>query len=358
MKVFVFFLFLIQSSFAFNNPIFTRKEIIIGMPLVLVNYNNNYNKPVVVIGGSGYTGSDCVKNLVNNKNNVISLSRNPILIPDIDNSFVDYVSADITKKETIENAIKGSEAVIFTANAIKKSEVSGKGNDFNNHKQSFTDIAIMGLINVAKSCIKNDVKRLVVISASCMSCQENPSAKFDKACGLSCVHCTAKQEGEKALKELYANNNKCSYTIIRAGLLTTGEKRGPTEIEINQDFTKTGMISRIDLADIAINSINNPNTFGTTFEAYYRDTIQPIDVKKSLETCVGLGKTMEECFFGSYFKNKKPSSIDEAIKAPIQDTLFATGNEFNGKNWDELFRNLKKDKNEYIDLFNLETGIS
>ena len=333
------------------------------MPLVLISDNKNSNSysnnnPYVIIGGGGYTGSDCVKALVNDKKMVRSVSRNPMKIGEIDNNYVDYISADITKKETLDEPLKGAKAVIFTANAIKKSEMTGKGNDFSNLKQSFTDISVMGLINVANSCIKNGVKRLIVISASCVSCSENPEAKFDKACGLSCAHCRAKKEGEKALKELFAVNPDFSYTIVRAGLLTTGEKRGVGEIELNQDYSKTGMISRVDLADLCIKTIDNPNTYGTTFEAYYRDTIQPIDVKKSLEMCVGLGKSVEECFFGGYFKDKKPSSLDEAMKAPLKNTLFATGNEFNGKNWEELFGGLKKDKNEEFDLFNLQFGVS
>jgi len=345
--------------------IITRKNLLVASPFIFVNTNGNkneyLNKPVVILGGSGYLGSDCVKTLANNKIKVKSVSRNPFKIDDsqIDNNYVEYKSADVLEPKLLNEVLKDAVAVIYTINAKKR----GNNNDPNNI-QTYTDTALIGLINTANSCISNGVKRLVVVSASCISCNEDYNNKIDKTCGLKCDHCRAKQEGEQALKQLYLknnnknNNNDNGYTIIRTGILTIGEKRGVKEIEINQDYSKSGMISRLDLADLCVNSIFNENTKDTTFEAYYRDTIQPVDVKKSLTTCMELGKSLEECFFGSSYKNKKPKNLDEVLKNPIKGTLFATGNEMNGNTWKELFKNLKKDKYTEIDLFNIKSGMS
>jgi putative NADH-flavin reductase len=346
----------------------TRKDFITASPFIFVNTNRNkheyLNRPIVVLGGSGYLGSDCVKGLANNKLRVRSVSRNPFRIDDkdIDNNYVEYKSADVLQSESkaLNDVIKDAYAVIYTINAKKRGNINNE-ND-NNNIQSYSDTCVNGLINTANLCIFHGVKRLVVVSASCISCNEDYNNKIDKTCGLKCDHCRAKQEGEIALKQLYLyqknNNNNNGYTIIRTGILTIGEKRGVGEIEINQDYSKSGMISRLDLADLCINSIFNENTKDTTFEAYYRDTIQPVDVKKSLTTCMELGKSLEECFFGSEYKNKKPKNLDETLKTPIKGTLFATGNEMNGKTWNQLFKNLKKDTYKDIDIFNINSALS
>lgn len=293
------------------------------------------------------------KRTCNEKHKTRVISRNPFKIDDVDEKYVKYYKGDITKTETLIEPLKNAKAVIFAANARNR-------NAKNDNSQSYSDIATIGIINVANLCIINKISRLVIISASCISCNEN-GASYDKICGLKCEHCRAKEDGEKAIREIYTNNNdnKIGYTIIRTGLLTKGEKRGVKEIELNQDYTKSGMISRIDLANLCIKTITNENTRDTTFEAYYRDTIQPVDVKKSLDICIGMGKTMEECFFGGNFKNRKPKNLDETLKTPIKDTLFATGNEFNGQTWNELFKKLRKDdKNNNNDLFEIKSGVS
>ena len=107
------------------------------------------------------------------------------------------------------------------------------------------------------------------------------------------------------------------------------------------------MISRVDLANLCIRSLENDKTSRTTFEAYYRDSTQPYDVKESLSKCTALGKSVEECFFGSSFKDRKPDNIEDVRKNPIKGSIFTTGEEYSGGSWEELFGSLKKDN---IDL--------
>jgi hypothetical protein len=133
-----------------------------------------------------------------------------------------------------------------------------------------------------------------------------------------------KQASENIIRELYKCVTNADYTIVRIGYLLNGENNGPSEIEINQDFTKSGMISHTDLANTCINTLGNHLTDRTTFEAYYKDTTQPYDVKDSLQMRTNLSKSVEECFFGSVYKNKKPKSMEEVRKQPIKGNLFTT----------------------------------
>ena len=58
---------------------------------------------------------------------------------------------------------------------------------------------------------------------------------------------------------------------------------------------------------------------------------------------------MEECFFGSSFKDgNKPKDLEELRKTPIKGSLFTTGKEYSGDTWSELFTDLKRDRPESI----------
>lgn len=302
--------------------------------------------PICVIGANGETGRECVRLLTENKKHVRAVSYKPLSKEDFNNKYIQNIQADIRDPTNINNIIKGTSSVIFLANAKKKYRYIKTDTE---QFQNYEDIDILALKNIAKTCIKYSIPRLVFVSATCKSCLTNTNADIDKICGIECENCITKQAGENIIRDLYKGVTNADYTIVRIGYLFNGENRGPSEIEINQDFTKSGMISRTDLANICINTVSNPLTARTTFEAYYKDTTQPYDVKDSLQMCTNLGKSVEECFFGSAYKNKKPKSMEEVRKQPIQGSLFTTGNEYQGNSWNDLFKDVKKDsQNKYL----------
>jgi hypothetical protein len=79
-------------------------------------------------------------------------------------------------------------------------------------------------------------------------------------------------------------------------MLSPGERRGVSEIEFNQGISKSGIISRLDLADILVSAASTDKGAKKTFEVYYKDTAQPVDMYKSLKTCKELGHSIKECF--------------------------------------------------------------
>ena len=204
--------------------------------------------PVTVIGASGYTGGDCVRELVAKKLPVRAVSRTAIPLDKLPSSLVKAIAADVTIPSSLPPAVRGASSVIFLASARKR--YSSKGSD-SASIDSFEDVEHLGLINVAKECIAARVPRLVVVSSACAKCKDG---KTDKATGMMCDQCHSKRAGEDAVRELYAQASipGVGYTIVRPGLLNTGEKRGVGEIEINQGESKTGVISRLDLADLLI----------------------------------------------------------------------------------------------------------
>lgn len=341
----------ITYSYSFSINTFTfnlnRRELLQISGVSLIPSFSSPSKPICVIGANGETGRECIKLLAENKTRIRAVSRKPINFKDLglDTGFEKYIESmqiDIKEKTNINDIIKGTSSVIFLANAKKKYRYFK--NDAEQF-QNYEDIDILALKNIAESCISNNIPRLVYVSGSCKSCAADPTSQIDKICGIECDNCRSKQSGENIIRDLYKDVNHIDYTIVRIGYLINGENRGAKEIEINQDFTKSGMISRTDLANICINSIYNKQTARTTFEAYYRDTTQPYDVRDSLQMCTNMGKSIEECFFGSEYKDKKPESMEEVRKKPIKGSLFTTGHEFQGENWNDLFQDIKKDNN-------------
>jgi|TARA_Y100000389_G_scaffold19477_1_gene16866 nucleoside-diphosphate-sugar epimerase len=346
-------------------------------------------KKVAVFGASGYTGGDTVRNLIEKDIEVLAITRRPVKIVNRENAGKDTlvieniekknnlksIIADVLKPETLTNILKDVDAVIYCAaskpkvtarpipgvdlkniNYFNKKNYYNMNDIENKYVEESNHVEDIGLVNVANEVIKNKVKKLVIVSSICAKCQLKNKQEYggevtDKG-ETDCKACYDKQEGEERIKLMYEkiDNNDLSYTIVRPGLLTPGEKRGADEIEFNQGISKSGMISRIDLADILVSSCLTKNSNEKTFEVYYKDTAQPVDMFKSLKTCKDMGKSVKECFFGEGYDEKETISIDKLMKNKIKGSIFPSGNEILGNNYIEMLGKLKKDEKIEYDI--------
>tara|TARA_B100001540_G_C15814731_1_gene646526 strand:- start:105 stop:1367 length:1263 start_codon:yes stop_codon:yes gene_type:complete len=323
------------------------------------NIDSKKIKNVLVFGASGYTGGDTVRTLLSKNIKVKAFTRRPVKIVNRENADkntlvidnlkdkdnVVSIVGDVLKPETLKNIMKDVDAVIYCA-ASRKIKLKDKeeGKDLVEESSNVEDV---GLLNVAKEVIKNDVKKLIIVSSICAKCKKDDPNYI--SVDDSCEECYRKQIGEEKIKNLYSNLDKLSYTIVRPGLLSPGEMRGIKEIEFNQGLSKSGIISRLDLADVLVNAAESNDSGKKTFEVYYKDTAQPVDMYKSLKTCKEMGKSVKECFFGENYNSNEPLSIDKLMKEPIKGTIFPSGSEISGDNYDNIFKYLKKDEKEYYD---------
>ncbi len=204
---------IIQTT-SYKIPLITRKDAIITTSfssLSLLNNQKSSQSPIVVIGGCGYTGSDCVRSLVNDRRvHTRVVSRNPFPLENLTNpSLIDYKSADITIPKSIPDVLKDAKAVIVAVNAKKRLVQDS------DQIQTYSDVNYLGLVNVAKVCLTYEIPKLIVISAFCSNCMDS-NDRFDKSCGLKCENCKSKMDGESAVRELYVNSKTSTYTIIKA----------------------------------------------------------------------------------------------------------------------------------------------
>lgn len=341
-------------------------------------------KKAVVFGASGYTGGDTVRALLEKGFNVVAVTRRKVNIvdrehADINTLVIDNIKdkdrvtsaiADVIKPDTLKNIMKNAEFVIYCAASRPKVKLTGtpgtksydemkKNEDEGIVAEPSYDVEDIGLVNVAKEAINCGVKRLVVVSSICAKCQkgkEQMGEAIDRGVA-SCENCYKKQVGEERIKVLYENTpNDMSYTIVRPGMLSPGERRGVKEVEFNQGISKSGIISRMDLADVLVAAADTNNGAKKTFEVYYKDTAQPVDMYQSLKTCKEMGKSVKECFFGEDYKDdKEPLSIDKMLKTPVKGVIFPSGNEVNGDDYKMMLKNLKVDVKEEYDINQLRS---
>jgi nucleoside-diphosphate-sugar epimerase len=347
-----------------------------------INYNDKLNIPkkVVVFGASGYTGGDTIRALLEKNISVVAVTRRKVEIVNRENAkFNSLVIDDLNKKEKITSIIadvinsnsingimKDVDAVIFcaasrpsikviTTPGIDISKKNMKYQKITNTNFSLTaepsnNVEDIGLVNVAEEAIRSNVKRLIIVSSICAKCQKNDDTSgngYGEAIDrgfASCEACYKKQTGEERVRILYEKAPKhLSYTIIRPGMLSPGERRGPREVEFNQGISKSGIISRLDLADILVSSALTDNGSKKTFEVYYKDTAQPVDMYKSLKTCKELGHSIKECFFGEGYNETEPLTMERIMKMPQTGSIFISGTEVLGINYTDMLKELKED---------------
>lgn len=348
-------------------------------PKIVLADNNLEIKKIAVFGASGYTGGDTIRNLLDRNKEVIALTRremkivdrehmgkNTLVIDDIkQKNRIRNIVCDVMKPETLENVLKNVDAVIYCAASrpkVKMDPLDPMLNKQNNvvskydYVEESNHVEDIGLKNVVNEVIKNNVRKLVVVSSICAKCQknmkneyENPGEVIDRG-ETTCEPCFNKQEGEELVKLMYEKYPELSYTIVRPGMLSPGEKRGVEEIEFNQGVTKSGIISREDLSEILIESALSKDSGSKTFEVYYKDTAQPVDMYKSLQKCKEMGKSVKECFFGEGYEKKEDFTIDKLLKNKVKGTIFPSGNEVIGNDYSKILKELKKDEKVNYDI--------
>ena len=373
------------------DPQINRRNLVKYIPLISIislskkssgfsEYKNNIMpKKVVVFGASGYTGGDTIRALLERNISVIAVTRrkvnivdrehakfNTLVIDDLNQiEKITSIVADVLEPSSIAGIMKDADAVIFCAASRPRVNVtSTPGVDISKRSMKYNSIVNntgviaepsdnvedIGLVNVAEEAIRSNVKRLVIVSSICAKCQKNDETSgngYGEAIDrgfASCDSCYKKQTGEERVRILYEKAPKhLSYTIIRPGMLSPGERRGPSSIEFNQGISKSGIISRLDLADILVSASSTDKGSKKTFEVYYKDTAQPVDMYKSLKTCKELGHTIKECFFGEGYNETEPLTMEKIMKMPQTGSIFISGTEVLGNNYIEMLSKLKKD---------------
>jgi hypothetical protein len=267
-------------------------------------------QPFCVIGANGKTGTKCVQYILSKGLPVKATSRSGIYLADEASATTKSsplllpTVCDVTFPSTIEAAVKGTRAVIFAASASKQGGTPAQVDN-------------IGLVNVAKACIDAKVPHLVIVSSGSVTKPDSPVYKFLNLFGGIMEQ---KILGEDSVRALYAgvkDDDKITYTVVRPGGLTEDPPRGVGALELNQGDTKSGRISRFDVASLCVEATYYPELTGkTTFECYDADT----------------GKSLGDVGMSNILKKKVDPSVENM-----------TGKERRGDSFQGIFRGLERD---------------
>ena len=242
---------------------------------------------VVVLGAGGKTGSQIVSILAKQ-----GVKVQPAYARQTENRYegvenvLPPLVADVTKPDSLPEALKGAKSVIFAASASNK---GGKA----------ADVDFLGVKNTAEAAVADKVPQLVVISSAAVT---RPNSLGYKVTNLFGGIMGFKIQGEDALRAAYAGEGAkgLSYAIIRPGGLVDGPSVGPSKIELNQGDTIAGEINRSDVAECAAAAaISKTIPSAVTFEISELGRTGPLEGGlKSVSGYEQVGPTYDESFKG------------------------------------------------------------
>ena len=74
---------------------------------------------------------------------------------------------------------------------------------------------------------------------------------------------------------------------------------------------------------LVVQASTDAGAAGKSFEVYYSDTAQPVDMYASLQNCKSQGKSVKQCFFGEGFDDSKTINLEDVLSRPLQGSLFS-----------------------------------
>ena len=217
---------------------------------------NELNLPVfniAVLGANGGIGRQVVQTALRYGHKVTAILRTPSKLA-INHPDLKIVTGDVLKPETLEEHLKNKDAAV---SAIGKNSIKE------------TTLYSQGSKNLLKVLENTGTCRVFFISASGL--EVNPSFNF-------VIKLAERFVLQKLLKNSFADllrmerivkESNQNWTIIRPPQLTNKPFTGHYRYSINTFLTKGLKISRADLADFIISSLNNESTYKKTVEVGY-----------------------------------------------------------------------------------------
>ena len=190
---------------------------------------------ILVAGANGTTGKKIVHLLKESQYfNPIAMVRKPEQIEQFKNNGIDTVLGDLEKD--ISHTIKGVDKVIFAAGSGGKKvvEVDQEG------AKKLVDISV-----------KSQINKFVMLSSLGADKPESGGDLED--------YLKAKQNADAYLKA-----SSLKYTIVRPGSLTNNE--GVGQIELSKSLNKRGSISRDDVAQTLVKSLEDNVAVNKVYE--------------------------------------------------------------------------------------------
>ena len=177
---------------------------------------------IIVFGGSGFLGEYFCKNMLKNKNNLLTVFD--INKPNFFDKNLNYIKGNILSKGSIKKAIKGHNYVFHLAGW---SDLESS----NTNMEKVISENVQGTMNILENCKKIKIKKFIFSSSLYV---------FSKYGGF---YKTSKQISEVLIKD-FCNYNKINYHILRFGsIYGPGAKKGNAIFDLVNQALKNKKIN-------------------------------------------------------------------------------------------------------------------
>ncbi len=196
---------------------------------------------ILIIGGTGKTGKELIKQSLEKGYLVTALARSPQKI-ELDHSRLILKKGDVLKPETFGDAFKGQEAVL-SALGHKKFIIK-------------TSILSVGTRNIIAEMKRQNIKRFICITSLGINDSKFKLGLYYTLFLIPFIlyfYFSDKSNQEKIIEE-----SNLDWTIVRPGHFVSGRRTGKYKHGENQGhYIFTRKISRADVADFMIKQLKN-----------------------------------------------------------------------------------------------------
>ena len=200
---------------------------------------------LAIFGATGKTGIELVKQAVEQGHTVKAFVRDASRLG-IENERLSLVTGDVFDSSSVAQAVQGQDAVICAL---------GAGSDLKK-----TTVRTTGTINIISGMKKNNVKRLVVITAMGVGESWDTLSLINKF--FFAVLLKSSREDHEA-QETAVKESGLDWTIIRPSGLTDTPRTGVYEVGENI-LAPTSKIARADVADLILKELGQNTLIGKT----------------------------------------------------------------------------------------------
>ncbi len=197
---------------------------------------------VLVAGASGKTGRLVVEKLLAQQQEVRALVRREEAALELKALGAETVVADLTGD--VAHTLTGCEAVVFAAGAGMSGDPEA--------------VDYRGAVKLIEAAAAQGVSRFVMVSSLGTGYAERMPEMLKPYLG-------AKRKAEKVLEE-----SSLDYTTVKPGGLTDADGTG--KVAVAETLEQSGMISRVDVAEIVAEVLLNELALKTSFEVVSGDT--------------------------------------------------------------------------------------
>ncbi|GJM41562.1 MAG: hypothetical protein DHS20C20_18440 [Ardenticatenaceae bacterium] len=192
---------------------------------------------VTVFGATGGTGQEIVQQALDAGHEVTALVRDSSKL-DLKHDKLYFVIGDVLNPEKVEEALAGSEAVCCSL-----------GNTANN-----PDFVVStGTKNIIDSMTKQNIKRLVVVSALGVGDSRDRVSRSFKVLMKTVLR---KAYEDKERQEQLVRDSGLDWVIVRPGGLTNGPATGDFEFGLDPSIGG-GQVSRADVACFVLQQLSD-----------------------------------------------------------------------------------------------------